>query len=83
MFVSLTDEDPTKVPVEEFIRANNMQTIVGAGSPSGVPFGAWTIPHAYLIDRHGKVIWLGHPMSGLDEAIKTSLESGDRSPKEE
>lgn len=75
VFVSLSDEDPSQVPVEEFIRSNRMQSIVGAGSPSGVPFGAWTIPHAYLIDRYGKIIWLGHPMDGLDEAIEKGLES--------
>lgn len=27
------------------------------------------IPTAFLIDKNGKVAWIGHPMSGLDEAI--------------
>lgn len=73
VFVSLTDENAEQLPVEEFIRENDMKTIVGAGSPSGLPFGAWVIPHAYVIDQYGKILWFGHPMSGLDEAIEAGL----------
>ncbi len=27
------------------------------------------IPTAFLIDKTGKVVWIGHPMDGLDEAV--------------
>ncbi len=74
LFLSLTDEDAALAPVETFMRENAMETIVGSGSPSGFPFGAWTIPYAFVIDPNGKVLWTGHPMDGLDEAIKAGLE---------
>ncbi len=28
------------------------------------------IPHAFVISKQGKVIWHGHPMSGLEEALE-------------
>ena len=28
------------------------------------------IPHAFVIDRKGRVAWQGHPMAGLDKAIE-------------
>lgn len=32
------------------------------------------IPCAFLIDKDGKIAWIGHPMSGLDEAISGLLD---------
>lgn len=27
------------------------------------------IPHAFIVDQQGRVVWHGHPMAGLDEAV--------------
>jgi thiol-disulfide isomerase/thioredoxin len=73
VFLSLTDEDASQAPVETAMRENAMATIVGSGSPSGFPFGAWSIPYAFVIDRYGKVLWAGHPM---DEAFEAAIKAG-------
>ena len=28
------------------------------------------IPHAFVVDKEGRVVWQGHPMVGLDEALE-------------
>jgi peroxiredoxin len=33
-------------------------------------YGQNGIPHAFVIDKSAKVIWHGHPMDGLEEALK-------------
>jgi len=38
--------------------------------------GIGGIPHAFLIDRKGKVAWHGHPMSGLDQQIAKLVAAG-------
>jgi len=38
-----------------------------------VAAGALGIPHAFVIDKTGKVIWQGHPAAGLDAAIPQIL----------
>jgi thiol-disulfide isomerase/thioredoxin len=32
-------------------------------------FGVNGIPHAFIIDREGRIAWAGHPMDGLDQAL--------------
>jgi len=32
------------------------------------------IPHAFIVDRDGRIAWHGHPMAGLDKAIEKILE---------
>ena len=36
-------------------------------------FGIGGIPHAFIVDKQGRVVWHGHPMDGLDKAIKLSV----------
>ncbi|MCF6283792.1 MAG: redoxin domain-containing protein [Candidatus Hydrogenedentes bacterium] len=33
------------------------------------PFGVSGIPHAFVVDRSGTLVWHGHPMDGLDEVV--------------
>lgn len=35
--------------------------------------GEGGIPTAFVIDKEGRVAWIGHPMDGLDEAIEETL----------
>ena len=32
-------------------------------------YGVNTIPHAFIVDGKGQIVWHGHPMGGLDEAL--------------
>ena len=36
-------------------------------------FGQNGIPHAFIVDLEGRVVWSGHPMAGLDEALAEVL----------
>jgi thiol-disulfide isomerase/thioredoxin len=36
-------------------------------------YGINGIPHAFIVDKEGKVAWQGHPMAGLDKAIEEIL----------
>ena len=33
-------------------------------------FGINGIPHAFVVDREGRLVWHGHPMSGLDKVVE-------------
>ena len=36
-------------------------------------FGINGIPHAFIVDKEGRIVWHGHPMDGLDKAIEEVL----------
>lgn len=36
-------------------------------------FGVNGIPHAFIVDKQGRVVWHGHPMDNLDKAIEQVL----------
>ena len=38
------------------------------------PFKVVGIPHAFIIDRQGKLVWQGHPMLGMDAVVERVLE---------
>jgi hypothetical protein len=49
---------------------------VGTDSPTGYMSSTWMeaagqdgIPTAFVIDKEGKIAWIGHPMAGLDEVL--------------
>ena len=39
-----------------------------------------TIPHAFVIDSNGKLVWHCNPLSGLEDAVKQHLPKKDKSP---
>ena len=49
------------------------------------PFGVTGIPHAFVVDRTGTLVWHGHPMDGLDEVVakvsEGSYDIGDAKEK--
>ena len=71
LIISLSDEDD--VTVKPFVKQMNMKYLVGSGSKSINDFGVNGIPHAFLTDTKGKVIWAGHPMAGLEESIDNAV----------
>ncbi len=36
-------------------------------------FGVRGIPHAFVVDKAGRIAWHGHPMAGLDKAVEEML----------
>lgn len=38
------------------------------------PFGVSGIPHAFVVDAAGVLLWQGHPMDGLDEVLAKATE---------
>lgn len=33
------------------------------------PFQAEAIPHAFVVDKQGRIVWQGHPMMGLEDTL--------------
>jgi thiol-disulfide isomerase/thioredoxin len=46
------------------------------------PAGRGGIPSAFVVDKQGKISWIGHPASGLDEAISKALKGSGRAAAE-
>jgi len=72
-FISLTDEPREKV--EAFAKEMKMAYPLGGGSQTGRAYNVRSIPHAFIIDPSGEVVWHGHPMMGLDEALQKQLQA--------
>lgn len=73
VIIGLTDENRREASIDEFISKMGMDYIVGTGSTSGDAYDVQTIPHAFLIGPDRKIIWQGHPMNGLDQAIEDAV----------
>jgi thiol-disulfide isomerase/thioredoxin len=72
-FVSLTNEP--RGTVEPFVEKMNMPYPVGGGSNSARAYGVRGIPRAFILDPSGRIVWEGHPMGGLEEALEKQLET--------
>lgn len=70
VILGLTDEPKAKV--QKFATDMKMDYPVGMGSNSGNAYGVSGIPAAFVV-AGGKIVWSGHPMSGLDKAIEAAL----------
>ncbi|MBE7558764.1 redoxin domain-containing protein [bacterium] len=75
--VGISDEKPETV--RPFVEQMKMAYTVGI-DPSGATHKAWMegvpgIPHAFAVQA-GRILWAGHPMGGLEEALARVL-SGD------
>lgn len=65
--LAITSEDASKV--EPFILEHGVTYSVGISTDSSA-YGGGGIPHAYLIDPSGTVVWEGHPASLSDGDIE-------------
>ncbi|MCC6696684.1 MAG: TlpA family protein disulfide reductase [Candidatus Hydrogenedentes bacterium] len=84
--VAITDEDPEYV--KEFLTeqgpkmvypvAVDRDQLTAIAYMLGVNIN--TIPHAFVIDSNGKLVWHGNPMNGLEDAVKQHLPKTDRTP---
>jgi len=72
VIMGLTDE--SKAKAEPFARQMGMTYAVGCGSRSSGTYGVRGIPHAFLVDVAGRVVWHGHPGgTALETAIQEQL----------
>ena len=72
VIVGLSDEPKTKV--EPFAAGLGMTYAVGCGSSSSGLYGVQGIPHAFVVDTEGKIVWGGHPMDDdFEPAIQKAL----------
>lgn len=73
VILSLTDQDPSAV--NKFVsERDDMTYAIGMGSTAVRDYGVTGIPHAFVIDRSGTLIWHGHPATKeFDEHIEKAL----------
>lgn len=73
VIIGLSDEPMSKV--KGFAEQMKMTYPVGAGSKSAEDYGVTGIPQAFVVAPGGKIVWSGHPMNGLDQAIEDALKN--------
>lgn len=79
IFVGVTDEEaPT---VKKFVTkmGDQMDYVVAVDQDRKTSagymaaFGQGGIPHAFIVDQESRIVWHGHPMDGLDQALAEVL----------
>jgi thiol-disulfide isomerase/thioredoxin len=79
VFVGVTQEDPETVRAFVEKMGAQMDYAVAIDQDNQTTrdymsaFEVRKIPHAFIVDKEGKIAWHGHPMSGLEEAIEAAL----------
>ena len=79
MVMGLTSEAPSLVKL--FVQKNSakMDYAVGIDERDTAykaymePFDQDGLPHAFIIDKEGRLVWQGHPMGSLDKAVEEVL----------
>ena len=71
VMVSITSESKSKV--KSFVKKNRMEYPVGTGGTTSRIYGVRGIPHAFIINDKGIIVWEGHPMAGLDKALEKEV----------
>ncbi len=79
IFVGVTDEEVA--PVKKFVTkmGDQMDYVVAVDADKKTSagymeaFGEGGIPHAFIVDEEGRIVWHGHPMDGLDKAVAEVL----------
>jgi thiol-disulfide isomerase/thioredoxin len=77
--VGISDETADKVKPFVEQQAEKMDYVVAIDdarkSNKGYmeAYGQNGIPHAFIVGKDGKVLWHGHPMAGLDQALEDML----------
>lgn len=81
LFVGLSEEKPEVVKKFVAQMGTEMEYAVavdeGRATSAGYlkEFGVGGIPHAFVVDREGRVVWQGHPMAELEQTL-TQLTAG-------
>jgi len=91
--VGITEEEPDVV--QPFVKeaGDNMAYTIAVDRDGAMDkaymeaFGIDGIPHAFIVDREGRIAWHGHPETGMDKALeeitagKYDLEAAKREDK--
>jgi thiol-disulfide isomerase/thioredoxin len=76
VFIGISDESADKVKPFVEQQGEKMDYRVALDDDRGTSRGYMEafaqngIPHAFVVSKDGKVIWQGHPMSGLDKVLE-------------
>jgi thiol-disulfide isomerase/thioredoxin len=79
VLVGVTDEELAKVQPFVDSMSTNMNYTVALDREQKTSaaylqaFGISTIPHAFIVDKSGKIVWHGNPMAGLDQTLDQVL----------
>ena len=79
VFVGVSQEAPDVVKPFVSKQGANMDYTVAIDTAGAVgrgymgAFGQNTIPHAFVVDAAGKVVWYGHPMGPIDQVLDQVL----------
>ena len=79
VFVGISDEPLSTVRPFVLKMAEKMNYTVAcdyAGRTSAgymTAYGQEGIPTAFVVGKNGKVLWVGHPMGGLEQAVEKAL----------
>ena len=79
VFIGVTAEksDVVKKFVEKMGDKMDYNVAIDGGKTSEgymEAFGIEGIPHAFIVDKEGKIAWQGHPMDGLDKVLDQMIE---------
>jgi len=70
--VGITDE-PNQT-IRSFVKSVPIDYPVASDRRNlGAEFGITSIPHAFLVDKSGKIVWQGHPMTLEEKQIEDLL----------
>lgn len=76
VFIGVSDEDPGTVKPFVEKQGDKMSYVVACDDERKTSaaymkeFGIQGIPHAFVVDQKGQIIWHDHPMAELDEVIE-------------
>jgi thiol-disulfide isomerase/thioredoxin len=79
VFVGISDETPAAVkPFVESMGTNMNYTVAIDDEQKTTvaymhAFGVTTIPHAFIVDKSGKVAWHGNPLTALEQTLEQIL----------
>jgi len=79
VIVGISDEKPAVVKAFVEKMGSKMDYVVAIDDDNATAEGYMRaydqngIPHAFLVDKSGRVVWHGHPMGGLDKALEEAV----------
>jgi thiol-disulfide isomerase/thioredoxin len=63
--------------MDKFLKRKTVEYPIGLESGALKAYGVSSIPHAFVVDKDGKIAWHGHPEGDeLEQAVKAALGSG-------
>ena len=77
--VGISNEPPDKVKAFVKTMGNKMNYEIGIDPNSTLlnkylkPFDIHSMPHTFIVDQEGLIVWHGHPLAGLDKVVESIL----------